>query len=117
MQQATKKKIYNEWGKNITVDKSDRKIDFAILTNAQLFLIEVNFYGGSGSKLKSTSGEYKSDFARWKNDGHEFIWITDGSGWKKNIHPLQETFHQIDAILNLDMIEKGLLGQIIAAQQ
>ena len=113
--QATKKKIYDKWEKNITVEESDRKIDFAILANDKLFLIEVNFYGGGGSKLKSTAGEYKSDFRRWKADGHHFIWITDGDGWKSSHKPLRETFDETDAILNLEMLEKGFIEDIIAA--
>jgi type II restriction enzyme len=114
LEQATQKKIYEKWGKKITVEKSDRQIDFAILANNKLFLIETNFYGGSGSKLKSTAGEYKSDFKRWKADGHDFIWITDGEGWKSTHKPLRETFDETDVILNLDMLEKGLLVDIIA---
>lgn len=112
--QATQKKIFEKWGKKITVEKSDRQIDFAICANNKLFLIEANYYGGSGSKLKSTAGEYKSDFKRWKADGHDFIWITDGDGWKSTHKPLRETFDETDVILNLDMLEKGLLEDIIS---
>jgi type II restriction enzyme len=111
--QATAPKIKAKWGKKITVEKSSRKIDFAINTPQKLFLIEVNFYGGGGSKLKSTAGEYKSDFKRWKADGHEFIWITDGAGWRSTHLPLRETFDDTDYILNLDMLEKGTLQAII----
>jgi len=111
--QATKKKIADKWGKNITVEKSNRQIDFAILANDKLFLIEANFYGGGGSKLKSTAGEYKSDFRRWKADGHQFIWVTDGEGWKSTHKPLRETFNESDSILNLEMLEKGMLEQLL----
>ncbi|NBX02894.1 MAG: hypothetical protein EBR02_02270 [Alphaproteobacteria bacterium] len=111
--QATQSKIADKWGKHITVEKSVRQIDFAILANNTLFLIEANFYGGGGSKLKSTAGEYKSDFRRWKADGHQFIWITDGEGWVSTHKPLRETFDDTDTILNLAMLEKGLLEDVI----
>jgi type II restriction enzyme len=111
--QATEAKIKKRWNKKITVEKSKRKIDFAINTPTKLFLIEVNFYGGVGSKLKSTAGEYKSDFKRWKADGHEFIWITDGAGWRSSHLPLRETFDDTDYILNLDMLERGVLEAIL----
>lgn len=111
--QATQGKIKEKWNKHITVDKSSRSIDFAIHANNKLFLIESNFYEGGGSKLKSTAGEYKTDFLRWKKDGHEFIWITDGLGWKTALKPIRETFDLTDYILNLDMLEKGLLEDII----
>jgi type II restriction enzyme len=113
MSQATKKKVEHKWNKQITVEKSDRQIDYAIMANNKLFLIETNFYGGGGSKLKSTAGEYKSDFRRWKSDGHQFVWITDGDGWKSNSKPLHETFNETDHILNLNMLENGILEQII----
>ncbi|MCE9507169.1 MAG: type II restriction endonuclease [Alphaproteobacteria bacterium] len=39
--------------------------------------------------------------------------MTDGAGWKKTSRPLEDTFNQIDCILNLDMIEKGVLKKIL----
>lgn len=113
LSQATKKKVADKWNKTITVEKSERKIDFVVFANSKLFLIESNFYGGGGSKLKSTAGEYKSDFRRWKSDGHQFIWITDGAGWKKAHKPLRETFDETDYVLNLDMVEHGILEAIL----
>ena len=44
--QATADKIYKQWGKKITVNKSSKRIDFAINTPHKLYLIETNFYGG-----------------------------------------------------------------------
>jgi len=113
IKEASAKKVAQRWGLKLKVDKSSRRVDFAINNNNQLFLIETNFYGGGGSKLKSTAGEYNSMFDFWKSDGHEFIWITDGYGWNSTRLPLQETFNHIDYILNLDMISKGLLEDIV----
>ena len=113
MSQATAPKIEKEWNKKITVDKSTRRIDFAINSPKKLFLIETNFYNGGGSKLKSTAGEYKSLFDCLNHDGHQFIWITDGAGWKTTTNPLEETFNYIDYILNLSMLQKGILESII----
>ena len=61
LRQATKLKIENSWNYSIEVDKYNRVFDFAI-DNKQKnkkYFIEVNYYGGGGSKLKSTAGEYK----------------------------------------------------------
>jgi len=110
---ASTTRVTNKWGIRLKVDKSSRRVDFAINKNGQLFLIETNFYGGGGSKLKSTAGEYRTMFDFWKSDGHEFIWITDGYGWHSTRLPLQETFNHIDYILNLDMVSKGILEDII----
>lgn len=111
--QATADKIKSKWGKNITVKKSSKCIDFTINTPNKLYLIETNFYGGGGSKLKSTAGEYADIYHQWTNDGHQFIWITDGFGWKSTTRPLRDTFNSIDYILNIDMVQKGVLEELL----
>lgn len=111
--QATADKIKSKWGKNITVKKSSKRIDFAINTPNKLYLIETNFYGGGGSKLKSTAGEYADIYHQWTNDGHQFIWITDGLGWKSTTRPLRDTFNSTDYILNIDMVQKGVLEELL----
>lgn len=113
IKQATSKRIMDEWGIKVTVDKSERRFDFAINNNQSLYLVEVNYYGGGGSKLKATAGEYKALYDFIKKDNHKFIWVTDGLGWNTAARPLEETFNHIDYIINLDMIEKGLFEDII----
>ena len=111
--QATADKIKSKWNKNITINKSSKRIDFAINTPKRLYLIETNFYGGGGSKLKSTAGEYADIYHQWTRDGHQFIWVTDGYGWKTTQRPLRDTFNTIDYIINLDMIQKGILEELL----
>ena len=113
MVQATAPKIKEKWGIDIKVDKSSRRFDFAIKSKKTLYLIETNFYGGGGSKLKSTAGEYRTLFDYISSQGHQFIWVTDGLGWKKALRPLEETFNYIDYTLNLKMCSTGLLSSII----
>jgi type II restriction enzyme len=111
--QATSSKIQTEWEVNIEVDKSSRRFDFAVRNEDRLYLVETNFYGGGGSKLKATAGEYKALFNFITSQGHKFIWITDGLGWKSTLRPLEETFNHIEYILNLKMVLTGLLSAII----
>ena len=111
--QATASKIRKKFNKTITVNKSSKKIDFAINTPHKLFLIETNFYGVGGSKLKSTAGEYSKIFLQWQNDGHQFIWITDGRGWLTATKPLRDAFDNFDYILNLKMVQLGILEALI----
>lgn len=111
--QATADKIKAKWAKNITVTKSSKRMDFAINTPKKLYLIETNFYGGGGSKLKSTAGEYADIYHQWTRDGHQFIWVTDGYGWKTTQRPLRDTFNTTDYIINLDMIQKGVLEELL----
>ncbi|MCG2686675.1 type II restriction endonuclease [Candidatus Parcubacteria bacterium] len=111
--QANASNVEQKWNLKLTVDKSSRNIDFVVFNGKNLYLIETNFYGGGGSKLKSTAGEYKAMFDYWKRDGHKFIWVTDGLGWKSTHRPLRETFNYIDYLLNLEMISKNVLEDII----
>lgn len=111
--QATSKKIKDIFGVDLKMDKIDRRIDFAIKTNQNLYLIEVNYYSGGGSKLKATAGEYKDLSDLLKGQGYEFIWLTDGKGWNTAKAPLKETFEHNDYILNLSMIKDGILEEIV----
>jgi type II restriction enzyme len=113
MAQANSKKIKQQWNLDVLVDKSSRQLDFAINNNGKLFFIECNFYGGGGSKLKSTATEYIEMNRYWNKQGIEFIWITDGAGWKSTLKPLREYFDKADYLLNLEMLRKGTLGLIL----
>jgi DpnII restriction endonuclease. len=113
--QATALKIKSVFGKTVPTDKADRHFDFAINTFSKIYLIEVNYYSGGGSKLKSVAGEFKSLFELIKQDTDVgFIWITEGKGWETAKRPLEETFDSTDYVLNLKMIEDGLLEEIIS---
>lgn len=111
--QATAAKIHNEFGKSIATDKADRHFDFAIDTGSMLYLTEVNYYSGGGSKLKAVAGEYKNLYALVKNETTGFIWVTDGMGWLTAKRPLSETFNATDYVMNINMIEQGLLEEIV----
>lgn len=113
MAQANAKKIKAKWNIDIEVDKSSRNLDFAINKNGKLFFIECNFYGGGGSKLKSTATEYIEMNRFWNKQGIEFIWITDGAGWRSTLKPLREYFDKADYLLNLEMLKKGILNKLL----
>ena len=96
--QATPKKIKELWGFNVPVDKSSRSFDFAISNGIQLVLMEVNFYGGGGSKLKATAGEYKGLHDLLNLPNVKFVWITDGEGWTTTKLPLKSAYEHIDYV-------------------
>ena len=112
--QATSAKVRAKWGLHLEVDKINRQFDFAVKNDETIYLIETNYYGSSGSKLKSTAGEYKALFDFVTSSGHKFIWITDGLGWAKTRKPLRESFDHLDYILNLKMITEGVLEEILS---
>lgn len=79
----------------------EKRFDFVIQTDAKTYLIEVNFYSGGGSKLNEVARSY-SDIAPKVNSvpGFEFVWITDGIGWKSARNKLQEAYNIIPSIYN-----------------
>jgi len=112
--QATVSEIKSTFGKDIPTDKANRAFDFVISTGSMIYLLEVNFYGGGGSKLKAVAGEFKGLFELVKQTNNVgFIWITDGLGWHTAKLPLLETFNATDFIMNINMIEKGLLEEVV----
>jgi len=112
LKEADANKIRHEFGYIVPVDKSSRRYDFAIDNKKELFLIEANFYGGGGSKLKSTAGEYRNLFDILGSK-YKFIWVTDGYGWKTTARPLRETFNHNEYLFNLSMLERGILEYLI----
>ena len=85
----------------------EKRFDFVIQTQNKTYLIEVNFYSGGGSKLNEVARSY-SDIAPKINSvpGFEFVWITDGVGWKSAKNKLQEAYSIIPSIYNLtDIVE------------
>ena len=83
----------------------EKRFDFVIETPQKIYLIEVNFYSGGGSKLNEIARSY-SDIAPKINavEGFEFVWITDGIGWNSAKNKLQEAFNIIPSIYNLTSI-------------
>ena len=87
----------------------EKRFDFVIKTSKKTYLIEVNFYSGGGSKLNEVARSY-SDIAPKVNSvpGFEFVWITDGIGWKSAKNKLQEAYNIIPSIYNLTSIKDFL---------
>lgn len=84
----------------------EKRFDFVIETPGKTYLMEVNFYSGGGSKLNEVARSY-SDIAPKINavGGFEFVWITDGIGWKSAKNKLQEAFGIIPSVYNLTSIQ------------
>ncbi len=113
LREANAEAIKKEFNQETPVDKSSRRYDFVVSNGKELFIFETNFYGGGGSKLKSTAGEYRNLFDVLKGK-HKFIWITDGVGWRGTARALRETFNYNDYLFNLTMLEKGILNCLIS---
>lgn len=114
--QATAQFIKSNWNIDVPVDKSERRFDVAVYSGEQhkVWLIETNYYGGGGSKLKAVAGEFTelSQFVTSSKDDVEFVWVTDGQGWKTAHLPLSEAFGHIQNIFNLSMLKEEFLSEL-----
>ena len=102
-----RQEVYSsEWPEITNVLGDDEKrFDFVVQKNGTTYLIEVNFYSGGGSKLNEVARSY-SEIAPKINavNGFEFVWITDGIGWRGAKNKLQEAYSIIPSIYNLTNI-------------
>ena len=87
----------------------EKRFDFFIETSSKRYLMEVNFYSGGGSKLNEVARAY-TDLALKVNsvNGFEFVWITDGIGWKSARNKLEEAYNTIPSVYNLTNISDFL---------
>jgi len=106
--------LKSNYGYNITSALSNRKADFLLVKDyKKIIAIETNFYSETGSKPQEIVNSYIQRQNELKKLGIEFIWVTDGHGWKKQQNQMNFAFERLDYILNIDFIKKGLLEEII----
>ena len=102
-----RQEVYSSEWPSITevLGDDEKRFDFVIKTTEKTYLIEVNFYSSGGSKLNEVARSY-SDIAPKINsvNGFEFVWITDGIGWKSAKNKLQEAYGIIPSVYNLTSI-------------
>jgi type II restriction enzyme len=75
--------------------------------------IEVNFFSGSGSKPQEIVDSYIERQNELRENGFEFIWITDGIGWREQKNQIEKGFVKIDYLLNLHFVRIGLLEEFL----
>lgn len=84
----------------------EKRFDFYIETQKKKYLVEVNFYSSGGSKLNEVARAY-TELAPKINSlaDFEFVWITDGVGWKSARNKLEEAYNTIPSVYNLTSID------------
>lgn len=93
--------------------KTEKRFDFVVKTNNKIYGIEANFFSSGGSKLNETARSYKNIAIESKEiDGFEFVWFTDGNGWKSARHNLEETFDVMEHIYSIADLENGIADKL-----
>lgn len=93
--------------------KMEKRFDFVVKTENQIYVVETNFYGSGGSKLNETARSYKTLSGEIDTiDGLTFVWFTDGNGWQSARHNLEETFDVMENIYCIKDMENGVIGKV-----
>lgn len=109
--------IEEKWNVNLSAisnqGKMEKRFDFVIKTDNQIYVIETNFYSSGGSKLNATARSYKTLAQEVETiTGVTFMWFTDGCGWNSARNNLEETFDVLDTVYNIQDLENGVLDII-----
>ena len=107
-----RQEVYSSEFPELSVLGTDEKrFDFYIETPEKKYLIEVNFYSGGGSKLNEVARAY-TELAPKVNSvkGFEFVWITDGVGWKSARNKLEEAYNTIPSVYNLTNVSSFVIS-------
>lgn len=110
-------KIEGEWGLDLSAisnkGKTEKRFDFVIKGENKVYGIETNFYFNNGSKLNETARSYKT-IALESNEieKFEFVWITDGYGWKSAKNNLIETYEIMEHLYNINDLKNGIIERL-----
>lgn len=86
--------------------KKRKKFDFVVKGVSKIWLLEVNFYASTGSKINETASSYIELQKLIKRvPGYDFIWITDGKAWLEETSTLENALENINHLYNLYSFE------------
>ncbi|MBD5364634.1 MAG: restriction endonuclease [Bacteroides sp.] len=105
--QVPVKKLPNELKKSF--GKKRKVFDFVFKGNDKTWIVEVNFYGSTGSKISETTSSYINlQELITRVPGYDFMWITDGGAWKKDSASLSNAIENINHFYNLKSFEEEI---------
>ena len=94
----------------------NRRFDMAITLDGRPFNIETNFYAGTGSKPQEIVDSYINRHQELEAAGWKLIWVTDGYGWRGMENQVRRAFQDMDYVLNLEFVRRGVLSAILSRQ-
>ena len=113
LEQKSFRYVENEFNIAIPPSLRDRKFDHVVISNGKATDIEVNFYGGTGSKPGEIVSSYINRGEVLSSAGWKFVWLTDGEGWKSMQNSLRIGVEYINYVINAYLLRKGILDKII----
>lgn len=105
--QVSVKKLPNEIKKSF--GEKRKVFDFVISGKNKTWIVEVNYYGNTGSKINETTSSYINlQEMITRVPGYDFIWITDGRAWRNDTASLSNAVENIRHFHNLKSFEKEI---------
>ena len=98
---------------NFADGRTDKVFDFVFQSEKLLYLMEVNFYSGGGSKLNEKARSYRllnSELS--KVEEVRFIWITDGIGWHTVKSGLRDAYNAIEHLYTIKDLEDNVFDTL-----
>ena len=91
----------------------NKKFDFLFVKNGKALNVEVNYFFGGGSKQEIINS-YIDRQNKLKSVGAEFMLITDGQAWNRNINnELDSGFNSLNFVLNLSFVRRGFFDEVL----
>lgn len=108
-------KILKGYGFEISEDIAERKADFILVKGSKCLNIEVNYFGGSGSKPEEIIDSYINRENDLGINNISFALITDGAKcWGNNTKSqLVKGFRNLTYLMNFNLAKEGMLEEII----
>ena len=94
--------------------KAQKKFDFVVKGEKNIYGIETNFYTDGGSKQNETARSYLAIAEESKGlKNFKFVWFTDGRGWVSAQNNLEQTFDILDNLYCIKDMEDGIIPKIM----
>ena len=88
--------------------KMEKRFDYVVYGDEQIYAMEVNFYTSSGSKLNETARSYKTLALESREiNRFNFVWVTDGKGWESARNNLRETFDVMEHLYCINDLKQN----------
>lgn len=100
--------------KSLQANQATKVFDFMFQFEGKVYLCETNFYNSGGSKLNEVAKSYLLLNERLsKILNLEFIWVTDGFGWKTAKNQIHEAYTKIPFLFNIHKLENNSLRELL----
>lgn len=93
---------------SLNLNNVTKKFDFKFTKNNVDYYLECNFYNSSGSKLNEVARSYIALNKNLKEKKYNFIWVTDGAGWKSTKNGLREAFFGIENLFSIELFKEWI---------